>query len=171
MQGRQPSDESTEKALSLFREMVESVGVKRFAGSLGISTRQVNRILAGVQPNPVNRLLKSLQASGVEAGDHTLDHICQEMGGYFVREDGGIDDASVNAVKECAEAIAAISDGHITEVAEREIREAVSALICLSRLVQERRIHPKDDSVVRLEVHAKPINLGNTPHPHLRIDR
>lgn len=168
MQGRQSHDDSADKALSFFREMVESVGVKRFSDSLGISTRQVNRILAGVQPNPVNRILKSLQASHVEAGDRALDHICQEMGGYFVREDGGIDDAAVNAVKECAEAIAAISDGQITEVAEREIREAISALISLSRLVQERRINPKDDAVVRVEVNAQRINLDR---PRLRLDR
>ena len=168
MPGRQPTDENAERALALFRELVESVGVKRFSESLGISTRQVNRILAGVQPNPVNRVLRSLQASKLESGDKTLDYICQEMGGYFVREDGGIDDASVNAVKECAEAIAAISDGHITEVAEREIREAISALISLSRIIQERRIDPTVQGDVRVEVSAQRINLDR---PRLRIDR
>ena len=171
MQGHQPHDESSDKALAHFRRMVESVGVKRFADSLGISTRQVNRILAGVQPNPVHRLLRSLQASQTEAGDHTLDYVCQEMGGYFIREDGGLDDAAINAVRECAEAIAAISDGQITEVDEREIREAISALISLSRLAQERRLNPSDDGVVRLEVNAQRINLDGSSRPRLRIDR
>ncbi|XHC25287.1 MAG: hypothetical protein ACFHWZ_05740 [Phycisphaerales bacterium] len=30
-----------------FEAMVESVGVKKFAGGIGLSTRQINRILAG----------------------------------------------------------------------------------------------------------------------------
>lgn len=171
MQGRQPQDECSDRSLAHFRRLVESVGVKRFADSLGISTRQVNRILAGVQPNPVHRLLRSLQATQTDCGDATLDYVCQEMGGYFVRESGAIDDASVNAVKECAEAIAAISEGQITEVTEREIREAISALISLSRLAQERRINPTDDGVVRLEVNAQRINLDGTTRPKLRIDR
>ncbi|MEM8834838.1 MAG: hypothetical protein AAGD00_03355 [Planctomycetota bacterium] len=126
--------ESAERALTHFRALVESVGVKRFASSLGLSTRQVNRILSGVQPNPVDRLLRSLQASDPECGDTVLDYICQEMGGYFIREEGGLDDHAVNAVKECAEAIAAISSGSYTPVAEKEVREAIAALIALSRV-------------------------------------
>ena len=110
-----------------FSAMVDSTGIKRFAGSLGISTRQVNRILSGAQSNPIERLVRSLQSATPDVGDRVLDFICQEMGGHFVRHEA-IDDAAVNAVKECAEAIAAISDGHITEYDIREIREAISAL-------------------------------------------
>jgi len=139
VENRRPEDETTDRALDFFRRMVESVGVKRFAHSLGLSTRQVNRILAGAQPNPVNRLLRSLQACCPEEGDAALDYICQEMGGYFVREEGALDNAAVNAVRECAEAIAAISDGRISSVDEKEIREAITALISLSRAVQEQR--------------------------------
>ncbi|MCK4874093.1 MAG: hypothetical protein KAS72_15325 [Phycisphaerales bacterium] len=129
-------DAAGDACLCMFARMVESVGVKRFADSLGISTRQVNRILAGTQPNPVERLLRSLQACDPDAGDSVLDFIGQEMGGYFIREEP-IQQASVNAVRECAEAIAAISDGHISRVDEQEIREAISALIALSRIVRE----------------------------------
>lgn len=110
-----------------FRDLVESVGVKRFSQALGISSRQVNRILSGAQPNPVGRLVRAMQAADVESGDRVLDFICSEMGGHFVRN---IDpqDAAVNAVKECAEAIAAISDGELDESGRREVREAISAL-------------------------------------------
>ena len=127
------SQETSDRAMDHFQRMVDSVGVKRFASAIDLSTRQVNRILAGAQPNPIHRLLQSLNACDPECGDRTLDFICQEMGGYFVREEGSIDDAAINAVKECAEAIAAISDGVITDIDEREIREAISALIALSR--------------------------------------
>ncbi|MEO1130610.1 MAG: hypothetical protein AAFX05_13025 [Planctomycetota bacterium] len=140
--------------------MVESVGVKRFAHSLGLSTRQVNRILAGAQPNPVNRLLRSLQACHPEHGDAALDFVCQEMGGYFVREDGSLDDASINAVRECAEAIAAISDGRITEVDEVEIREAITALIGLSRIVQEQRRKEKRPDGIEISVRTTDV-LGD----------
>ena len=121
------NDQWSEAALRSFAGLVDSVGVKRFAESLGISTRQVNRILAGAQPNPVERVIRSLQSAEVDAGDRALDFICQEMGGHFVREEA-LDDAAVNAVKECAEAIAAISDGEISDLEVREIREAISAL-------------------------------------------
>ncbi len=118
--------------------MVDSTGIKRFAGSLGISTRQVNRILSGAQSNPIERLVRSLQSATPEVGDRVLDFICQEMGGHFVRHEA-IDDAAVNAVKECAEAIAAISDGHITEYDIREIREAISALSGLMSSIRDQQ--------------------------------
>ena len=125
-----------------FRELVESVGVKRYAQSLGVSTRQVNRILSGAQPNPVERLIQCLQSAVPEVGDRVLDSICQEMGGHFVRHEG-LDDAIVNAVKECAEAIAAISDGEVTDDDAREVREAISALtgIIVARRREKRKPH------------------------------
>jgi hypothetical protein len=120
-------DPLREEALRRFNELVNSVGVKRFAHSLGISTRQINRILSGAQPNPVDRMLRALQSAEPEVGDSVLDFICQEMGGHFVRHEA-FDVATVNAVRECAEAIAAISDGHVSDLDLREIREAISAL-------------------------------------------
>ncbi len=122
-----PPDPISEEALRRFSELVESAGVKRFAMNLGLSTRQVNRILSGTQTNPVERLLRSLQSATPEVGDRVLDYVCQEMGGHFVRHES-FDEATVNAVRECAEAIAAISDGHISKMDVREIREAISAL-------------------------------------------
>ena len=122
-----PHDPLKDDALRRLAELVESVGVKRFAMSMDLSTRQINRILAGVQPNPVERLIRCLQSAEAERGDRVLDYVCQEMGGHFVRHEA-IDDATVNAVRECAEAIAAISDGHVSELDIKEIREAISAL-------------------------------------------
>lgn len=113
-----------------FNALVDSVGTKRFASALGVSTRQVNRILSGAQPNPLERLIRCLQAADPELGDRVLDYVCQELGGHFVRQEA-ISEASVNAVRECAEAIAAISDGHVQDLDVKEIREAISALSSL----------------------------------------
>ncbi len=121
------NDPLKEQALRRFAGLVAGVGVKRFAQALNLSTRQVNRILSGAQPNPIERVLRSLQSAEPVAGDRVLDFVCQEMGGHFVRQEA-FDDATVNAVKECAEAIAAISDGQLSEVDLREVREAISAL-------------------------------------------
>lgn len=126
-----------------FQALVDSVGTKRFASTLGLSTRQVNRILSGAQPNPIERVIRSLQCCPPELGDRVVDFICQEAGGYFVREDT-IDNSIVNAVKECAEAIAAISDGTVSELDEIEVREAVSALMALARAVREQRESDRD---------------------------
>ena len=142
-------DEFSAAATSRFRDLVESVGVKRFAASMGLSTRQVNRMRSGAQPNPVERIIRSLQASQTEIGDSVLSFICQEAGGHFVKEPGTITDASVNAVKECAEAIAAISDGKLSKPDEEEVREAISALAGLLRAVQYGEpIEPASSSVV-----------------------
>ncbi|MHC4909324.1 MAG: hypothetical protein ACYTF9_06355 [Planctomycetota bacterium] len=127
MSNTNPHDELQDDALRHFTDLVESVGVKRFSKDLGISTRQTNRILAGVQPNPVLRLIRSLQAADADTGDRVIDYICQELGGHFVRHEA-IEEATVNAVKECAEAIAAISDGQISDIDIQEVREAISAL-------------------------------------------
>ena len=124
------NDPTKEEALRRFADLVNSVGVKRFAQALGLSTRQVNRILSGAQPNPVARLLRSLQSAEPKAGDNVLDYVCQEMGGHFVRQEA-FEEATVNAVRECAEAIAAISDGQVSEIDLKEIREAISALSSL----------------------------------------
>lgn len=110
-----------------FAAMVECVGTKRFAKALGVSTRQVNRILTGAQPNPIERMIQCLQAIDPEVGDRILDFVCQELGGHFVRHEA-MNSAAVNAVRECAEAIAAISDGEVREMDVREIRDAISAL-------------------------------------------
>ena len=123
-----PDDDELHKAaLDQFTQLVESVGTKAFAAALNLSTRQVNRMLSGAQPNAVERVIRCLQSADVPTGDAVLDFICQEMGGHFVRHEA-TEAAIINAVKECAEAIAAISDGHISEQDLREIREAISAL-------------------------------------------
>lgn len=130
------TDELGAEASEHFRRMVNSVGVKRFADVMSLSTRQINRMLSGAQPNPVERIIRCLQSCEAEIGDDTLSFICQEAGGFFVKDEGDISQAGVNAVKECAEAIAAISDGHVTEVDETEVRDAICALTALLRAVQ-----------------------------------
>jgi hypothetical protein len=137
MTGVELQDELQRQALHRFAELVHSVGTKRFALGMGLSTRQVNRILAGAQPNPIERLVRALQNCDPQTGDRVLDYVCQEMGGHFVRHEA-IGDATVNAVRECAEAIAAISDGHVTDLDMREIRDAISAL---SGLIMSLREH------------------------------
>lgn len=135
-----PRDELTEESSGHFRHMVESVGVKRFAECMGLSTRQINRMLSGAQPNPVERLVRCLQSCQPDIGDEMLGYICQEAGGLFIKdEEPDLDADAASAVKECAEAIAAISDGQVTRVDEREIREAITALTALLRSVRETR--------------------------------
>ncbi len=125
-----PIDPLRQESLRWFTELVNSIGVKRFSQALRLSTRQVNRIISGAQPNPLERLVRSLQAADPEVGDRVLDFVCQEMGGHFVRHEA-LDAATINAVRECAEAIAAISDGQINDIDLREIRDAISALSTL----------------------------------------
>jgi len=121
-------DDLAREAATRFRAMVESVGVKCFSTDMGLSTRQINRMLSGAQPNPVERLIRCLQCCDPDVGDAALSFICQETGGHFVKDDGVVDHTIINAVKECAEAIAAISDGDVSPVDREEVHEAIAAL-------------------------------------------
>jgi len=124
------------RAQELFEALVESVGVKAFAANMRLSTRQIHRMLNGAQPEPLGRLVEALCAAEPDEARAALDHVCGRMGGYFVRAIDNLDVAHVNAVKECAEAIVAISEGHSPRVEIKEIREAISALATL-----EHRLH------------------------------
>lgn len=124
---------SERRCEDLFEQMVESVGVKAFAANMGLSTRQVRRMLGGAQPNPVLRFCEALDACGEPCARAVLDHLCQRAGGYFVSLCADIDAAAVNAVKESAEAIVAITEQRQTNITVREIREAISALAALER--------------------------------------
>lgn len=136
---RPESDVEELKAAALTRlaAVVDNIGVKRFAQALEISTRQVNRILSGAQPNPFERLILCLQAVEPTVGDEALDFVCREMGGHFVRHLNQ-DESITEAVRECAEAIAAISDGTLSDEDVREVREAISALSSVLASVTDR---------------------------------
>lgn len=120
-------DELETASLHQLSALVDNIGVKQFARALGISTRQVNRILSAAQPNPIHRLVLCLNAVEPAIGDAALDFVCQELGGHFVRHLNE-DESISQAVRECAEAIAAMSDGTLSEDDAREVREAISAL-------------------------------------------
>jgi hypothetical protein len=138
MDAKNPHSDLENEARQQLAALVGSVGLKRFADSMNLSTRHVNRMLSGGAPNPIERLVRLIQCADPDVGDHAVDFICQEVGGHFVRHEA-IDKATVNAVRECAEAIAAISDGHVTGLDLREIREAISALSCLIMNLQGKR--------------------------------
>lgn len=121
----------------LFEAMVNSVGVKAFAANIGLSTRQIHRMLSGTQPNPVRRFCEAIGACDGPIADEALDGLCRYCGGYFVRLATDLAKANVNAVKESAEAIVAISEGRSPRVTIKEIREAIAALAALEhRLMQ-----------------------------------
>jgi hypothetical protein len=112
---------------------------------MDLSTRQVNRMLSGAQPNPVDRLVRSMQACQADVGDEALSFICQEAGGIFIKdEEPDLNHSTVHAIRECAEAIAAISDGKVTRMDERHVREAIGALTALLRAVREDRVHASE---------------------------
>lgn len=129
---------SEKASQDLFESMVESVGIKAFAAAMELSTRQVHRMLGGVQPNPVERFLEAVRASEGLTAQAAVDFVCRQCGGYFVQLAENLHVANVNAVKEAAEAIVAISEDRRPQVEIKEIREAIAALASLERLLVER---------------------------------
>ncbi len=130
---------SRERCEELFETMVEATGVKAFAADMGLSARQVYRMLNGVQPNPIWRFCQALTAARDADRSAVLDFICQQHAGYFARPAVELEQSNVNAVKESAEAIVAISEGRSPNVTIREIREAVAALCALEGELTGRR--------------------------------
>lgn len=146
------TDDLSRESGAHFRVMVESVGVKSFAHDMVLSTRQINRMLSGAQPNPVERLIRCLQCCSPDVGDRALAFICQEAGGHFVKDEGTVTESVINAVKECAEAIAAISDGEVNPAARREVHEAIAALKSVLLVSAE------EPSPLPGEIHVRPVN-------------
>jgi hypothetical protein len=126
----------------LFAMMVESVGIKAFAAKMDLSTRQIHRMLNGAQVNPIERACAAMRACADATGHKVLDNMCRTHGGYFVPVAGDLKSANLNAVKESAEAIVAISEGRSVRITIKEIREAIAALAALEQKL-ENLGHPK----------------------------
>lgn len=131
------SESCQAKCDRLFGEMVESVGVKAFAAKLGMSSRQVHRMLSGSQPNPLRRFCEVLQACPQAKAEAAMSCLCRQMGMYWVRVPTTLAEANLNAVKEAAEAIVAIMEGRSVDTAVQEIREAIAALSALERALDK----------------------------------
>ena len=129
---------SADHAEEIFEAMVESVGIKAYASTIGLSTRQIHRMLNGSQPNPIQRFVEAVQACEGLTAQQAVDFVCRQAGGYFVVHIEDMAKANVNAVKESAEAIVAISENRTPRITIKEIREAISALAALERLLEEK---------------------------------
>ena len=127
-----------ERCEELFEALVESVGIKTFASNLGLSTRQIHRMRNGAKPNPLRRFCEMLQACDLKSAEGVLSYVCRQMGVYWIRVPADVKTANVNAVREAAEAIVAISEDRPTRAAVREIREAISALASLEKVLDAR---------------------------------
>lgn len=122
-----------QRSEQLFEAMVESVGVKAFAAEMDLSTRQIHRMLNGAQANPIQRFIECLACCEGLTAQGALDFVCEQRDGYFVQRADDLKAANVNAVKESAEAIVAISEGKASRITIREIRDAISALASLEQ--------------------------------------
>lgn len=127
MNDRGPEDGLSHQAKHCLEHLVHSIGVKRFAQSLGVSTRQVNRMLSGAQPNPVERLIRALQSADPEAGNRALDFICEELGGRFVRGEA-LNDETLKSVNDCAAKLAKMQFESRDDETVRHMRETVETL-------------------------------------------
>lgn len=128
---------SEDRCDELFEATVESVGIKQFAAKLGLSTRQVHRMLNGSQPNPIRRFAELLEACEPKAAEAVLSYVCRQLGVYWVRVPSDILTAHIEAVRESAEAIVAIAEGRPSRAAIKEIREAIAALAGLEKMFDQ----------------------------------
>ena len=135
MSGSFGSQHDENQCDELLAAMVESVGIKAFAAGLGVSTRQVHRMLNGSQANPLRRFCDVLLSCDQKTAEAALSSICRSMGVYWIRVPESVEAAHLNAVKESAEAIVAITEQRSPRVTVREIREAIAALSALERIL------------------------------------
>ena len=133
---------SDQRCDELFEAMVESVGIKAFASALGVTARQVHRMLSGAQANPLARFCDAMGACAPKAGEAVLSDLCRRRGVYWIRVPESLKAANLNAVKESAEAIVAITEGRSIRTTVKEIREAIAALAALEHVL-DRKETPK----------------------------
>jgi hypothetical protein len=119
--------------------MVESVGIKAFAAAMGVSTRQVHRMLNGAQPNPLERFCRAMESCDPKTAERALSHVCRQSGVYWIRVPASMKAANLDAVKEAAQAIVAITEGRSVAVEVREIREAIAALAAVEKKLDHER--------------------------------
>lgn len=125
---------SEDRCDEIFEAMVESAGIKAFAANMNLSTRQIHRMLNGTQPNPLRRFCEMMLACGTKPAESILSYVCRQMGVYWIRVPENLRAAHVNAVRESAEAIAAIAEGRPSKAAVKDIREAIAALAALEKM-------------------------------------
>ncbi|MFB3891756.1 MAG: hypothetical protein ACE15C_07005 [Phycisphaerae bacterium] len=133
---------SDQRCDELFEAMVESVGVKAFAAAIGVTARQVHRMLSGAQANPLARFCDAMGACTRQAAEAVLSDLCRRQGVYWIRVPESLKAANLNAVKESAEAIVAITEGRSIQTEVNEIRQAIAALSALERVL-DRKETPK----------------------------
>jgi hypothetical protein len=95
--------------LKAFESLVRETGLARFCDSIRLVRRQVNRMLSGAQPNPVNRMIATVQAAEHNAAQRVMGYVCQQVGGAFVPAPTATDPAerrAVEALSRCAVAAA-----------------------------------------------------------------
>lgn len=132
-------DTLAQRCDEIFEAIVQATGVKAFAAKLGLSTRQVHRMLSGAQPNPLSRFCDVLHACDQQSAEAVLSAVCRAMDVYWIRVPQDLKSANLNAVKESAEAIVAISEGRSVQTTVREIRQAIAALSALERMLDQEK--------------------------------
>lgn len=162
---------SNQHCEEIFEAMVESVGIKAFAANMGISTRQVHRMLNGAQPNPLDRFCRTMKSCDGKAAEQALSHVCRQSGVYWIRVPVSMKAANLDAVKEAAQAIVAITEDRSITVEVREIREAIAALAALEKKLDQEQATAKAPrhGTVHTDLRSAPIREGapteEAPHP------
>jgi hypothetical protein len=100
-------------------------------------------MLNGAQPNPLDRFCDIMKACDAKTAQRALSHVCRQSGVYWVRVPISMKAANLDAVKEAAQAIVAITEGRSITVEVREIREAIAALAALEKKLDQERTTSK----------------------------
>lgn len=70
--------------LRMFESVVRETGLVQFCEAIRLVRRQVNRMLSGAQPNPINRMIATIHAAESKAARRAMQYLCDEIGGSFI---------------------------------------------------------------------------------------
>lgn len=70
--------------LRMFESVVRETGLVQFCEAIRLVRRQVNRMLSGAQPNPINRMIATIHAAESKAANRAMQYLCEEIGGTFI---------------------------------------------------------------------------------------
>ena len=110
---------------------IDVLGTIGFAQKAGMTTRQLNRIRSGDQPNPFHRAAEWSRLGSADTANQLVSMVCEANDGFFIQE-GGSDATNIeDTIQKAADVIKGLADGSLDDEDRRLVQEAVAAMIGL----------------------------------------
>ena len=110
---------------------IDVLGTSGFAEQASMTTRQLNRIRSGDQPNPFHRAAEWSRLGTVESATILVSMVCEANDGFFIQEGGNNTTNIEDTIQKAADVIKGLADGSLDDGDRRLVQDAIAAMIGL----------------------------------------